>query len=129
MPRGFGGGVLPHIPATRAMFTYPSESASSTVCGGGKTTPLPSCRLHVKVPHANRRGGRDSFWCYQTRASDPKWSGSMQETMSLTIDRKLSQVFGGLLRLPLPPIRKHECSRFGIEVNRVGIEVVERLEQ
>ena len=38
VPRGFGGDVLPHIPATRAMFAYPSESASSTVCGGGKTT-------------------------------------------------------------------------------------------
>ena len=38
VPRGIGGDVLPHIPATRAMFTYPSESASSTVCGGGKTT-------------------------------------------------------------------------------------------
>ena len=42
--------MLPHIPATRAMFAYPSESASSTVCGGGKTTPWPSCRLHVKSP-------------------------------------------------------------------------------
>src|SRR5699024_4897864 len=30
------------------MFAYPC---------GGKTTPWSSCRLHVKVPHANRRGG------------------------------------------------------------------------
>ena len=57
VPRGFGGDSLPHIPATRAMFAYPSESASSTVCGGGKTAHWSSCRLHVKVPHANRRGG------------------------------------------------------------------------
>ena len=52
--------MLPHIPATRAMFAYPSESASSTVCGGGKTTPWPSCRLHVKIPanimYVMRRG-------------------------------------------------------------------------
>ena len=29
-------------------------------------------------------GGPGSFWCYQTRASDPKWSGSTWGTMSLT---------------------------------------------
>ena len=29
VPRGFGGDMLPHIPATRAMFTYPCS---------GKTT-------------------------------------------------------------------------------------------
>ena len=29
VPRGFGGDALPHIPATRAMFTYPCS---------GKTT-------------------------------------------------------------------------------------------
>lgn len=32
---------------------------------------------HAIIPRANRAGGRGSFWCYQTRASDSKWSGNM----------------------------------------------------
>ena len=44
-----------------------------------RRTALFSC-----CPRANRAGVRGSFWCYQTRASDSKWSGSVQETMSLT---------------------------------------------
>ena len=106
------GDVLPVRDAVicRSLEAGPCRSAlcRATSVGTGCPTYLPRA-LFSCGPRANRAGGRGSFWCYQTRASVSKWSGSMQETMSLTIRTKLSQVLGVLLRPSLSLCREDDC--------------------
>src|SRR5699024_320309 len=77
------------------------------------------------IPRANRAGGRGSFWCYQTRASVSKWSGSMQETMSLSIRRKLSHIVWPFLRLTLALPRVYQNAANWIDINGCLVQFVE----
>ena len=72
-----------------------------------------------------REGASGYLLVIATRASDPKWSGSMQETMSLSVPVKPLQVVGILLGLPLPLVGVYQCPGCGVEVYGVGVEVVE----
>lgn len=65
MPHGFGGDNLPRIPATRAMFAYPRESASSTVWRGREDNALVVLSAACKWPRQSRmtpgNNGADAF--------------------------------------------------------------------
>ena len=103
------GDVLPVWGAVicRSLEAGPCRSALCRVASVGTCCPtyLPRA-LFSYVPRANRAGVRGSFWRYQTRASDPKWSGSARKNnashyTAKTVTGYRSPGSSCVLRLPL----------------------------